>query len=398
MLYRYKFKNFFSFAEEIEVSFELNDSTPKSDLIFKTPRGATLSKLMAVLGSNGSGKTNLIKPLSFIQWFIVHSFTNSKPGDDIPVEAHFFSEPSECEFEIVFENKGKCYRYALTVNQTRVIHEALHVKDDGSFRYVFQRQWSEAQSGYRISQQNFGLIPDEAQKVRPNASLIATGAQYNVPQALELVNYFDRMFTNVLYTGRQSFEVGGLLYAADYFVDHPESAAEMSDILTNLDLGVSKFVIESQEELNKKSGKSETLHIPIGVHKNGKSVAKLPLWRESHGTQTAYVLLRNILPVLERGGVCAVDELELGLHPDMVIAILERFIAPETNPHNGQIIFTCHTLEILNELQKEQFIIVEKDHDGISAARGLNKIKGIRRDENLYAKFRAGAYGGIPNI
>ena len=119
---------------------------------------------------------------------------------------------------------------------------------------------------------------------------------------------------------------------------------------------------------------------------------------ESSGTQATFLLLKKILPALEHGGVVIIDEMEADLHPDMITALLDLFIDRERNPHNAQIIFTCHAHEVLNDLQKDQVLLIEKDPDGFSEAWRLGDMKGIRRDDNLYAKYRAGAYGAVPNL
>ena len=54
------------------------------------------------------------------------------------------------------------------------------------FSYVFVRDWNEDDKNYTVKQQDFGLAPQEAKKVRANASLISTAAQYGVPLAARL--------------------------------------------------------------------------------------------------------------------------------------------------------------------------------------------------------------------
>ena len=76
MIYNYRFKNVWSFAEETEVSFVLNRNAPEIDSVFTSPRGVRLSKLMAVQGANGAGKTNALKVLSFLGRFAAHSFVD----------------------------------------------------------------------------------------------------------------------------------------------------------------------------------------------------------------------------------------------------------------------------------------------------------------------------------
>jgi AAA15 family ATPase/GTPase len=119
---------------------------------------------------------------------------------------------------------------------------------------------------------------------------------------------------------------------------------------------------------------------------------------ESSGTQGAFILLSRILPALHQGGLVIIDELEADLHPHMLTPILDLFFSTKTNPHNAQIIFTCHAIEVLSLLHKAQVVLVEKDHNCESDAWRLDSVKGVRADDNLYAKYMAGAYGAIPQL
>ena len=398
MFHKYRFKNHFSFAEETEVSFQLNRQVPASELVFQSPSGIRLSKVLAAIGSNASGKTNVLKPLAFLGWFVSDSFTSLKPEDEIPVQAHFFSDSEDSEFEIEFEVNGRHYRYWLVVNPENVMHESLHLKTSKYFSFIFRRDWHEPSSAYDIRQQKFGFAAGETEKVRPNASLIATAAQYNVPLAKELAGYFSRFHSNVNYSGRNHFEAINVLEAADFFIDRPALRTQMSEVLSSLDLGLDEVIIESLPVLGNQAGKKGKNNIPHGIHRMGRRKLALPFWYESSGTQAAFVLLEKILPALEHGGIVIIDEIEADLHPEMITAILDLFIDPDRNPHNAQIIFTCHAHEILNDLQKDQVLLVEKDPDGFSEAWRLGDMRGVRRDDNLYAKYRAGAYGAVPKI
>lgn len=60
----------------------------------------------------------------------------------------------------------------------------------------------------------------------------------------------------------------------------------------------------------------------------------MPFWYKSSGTQAAFVLLENILLVLEHGGLVIIDEMETDQHPEMIASMLDLFIDRESNPHN----------------------------------------------------------------
>ena len=171
----------------------------------------------------------------------------------------------------------------------------------------------------------------------------------------------------------------------------------MTKLLRGWDLGLSDIRIERQT-VTHPNGEKEDIYIPFGIHKVDSNEHSIMLKQESSGTQAAYLLLSRLLPVLTYGGVAVIDELEADLHPHILVPILDLFFSPETNPHNAQIIFTCHSIEVLSLLHKAQVVLVEKDGNCQSNAWRLDEVKGIRADDNLYAKYMGGSYGAIPQI
>ncbi len=394
MLHSYTIKNFLSFGVATEVSFRLNKHAPRNDLSATDTTGQRLTKAMAVIGPNGSGKTNLLKPLAFLGWFVSGSF-RSDPKARIPVQAHFFGADQVSEFEIEFDFDGRLWRYELAVTPDRVVSEALHVKTSRLFSYVFTREWLESAQGYRIKQQDFGFNPREAEKVRENASLISTAAQYQVPLASDFASL--SLTTNVNYLGRQHFHDADVMTASRFFANDEPALRQMSALLQAWDLGLAEVTVEMLDIPNDK-GEMQKVPLPFGMHRHGDRTAKLPLFQESSGTQSAFVLLSRLLPVLRDGGLAVIDEFEADLHPHMLTPILDLFFSPATNPNNAQIIFTCHSVEVLNLLHKSQITLVQKDEACGSEAWRLDSMRGVRNDDNLYAKYMAGAYGAIPNV
>ena len=90
MILYYKFKNFYSFAEETLVDFRLTGKAPQNRLSHALASGQRVSKVMAVIGPNASGKTTLIKPLAFLSWFVGGSFFSR--DKTILTKSHFFAD------------------------------------------------------------------------------------------------------------------------------------------------------------------------------------------------------------------------------------------------------------------------------------------------------------------
>jgi len=394
MLYSIKVRNFQSFLEEVHISLEMNNHVPNDDRSFDTIVGKRLSKAMAIIGPNASGKTALIKSMAFLDWFIKLSFQN-RVDAPIPLVSHFSAKDKPSQFEIEFEMGGKEWRYSLEADEHRVYSESLYCKQSRAYSYVFTRDWDGENKKYIIKQKQFGLLQKEAEKVRENASLIATAAQYKVPLALQIVSGY--VLSNVTVFGRQHLDDIQIIGASAMYADHELMRDQMNKLLCGWDLGLSAVRVEKQTHIQE-SGKEEHIFVPVGIHKvNGEDHA-LMFKHESSGTQGAYLLLSRILPVLNSGGLAIIDELEADLHPHMLHPILDLFFSPKTNPKNAQIIFTCHSVEVLSLLHKSQVILVEKNQECVSDAWRLDTVKGVRADDNLYAKYMAGAYGAIPQV
>lgn len=391
MLYSYAFSNFQSFRERVEVDLTISRKVAMTEWMSEAATGERVSKLMAVIGPNGSGKTALLKPMAFISWFIANSF-QTLPDAGIPVAPHAAASNEPTALECTVDFDGKLWRYVLRCTSERVLHEALYQKRE-RFGYVFIRDWDAATNAYVVKQQDFGLAPQEARKVRPNVSLIAWAAQFGVPLAVRLTAPY--VNTNVNVFGRVPMGSQDVQVAAQHFSVHPEQRKRMEQLLSAWDLGLSGVEL-LELTVNNPQEPGQKVWVPFGKHKNKMTEFQLPFVLESSGTQGAFVLLSRLLQTLEIGGLAVIDEFENDLHPHMLEPILDLFANPSTNPHQAQLLFTCHAIEVLNLVHKSQVMLVQKNEDCESTASRLDAVEGIRNDDNFYAKYMAGAYGAVP--
>ena len=408
MIHSFTFKNFCSFANEATIAFEdiRKGVETNNNMFFDSPGGSHLSKVMIVVGPNASGKTNALKALAFMSWFVRNSFIGLEgEKEEIPVDTFAFSDDKDSisEFELVFDNNNVIYKYIIHLCRTHVVKEELYRKEETRhFNYLFKRNWN-AETNSSDIVQRINLETEVVKKIlRKNVSLVAASVAIKNNTLTEIANFCQTIISNVNRSGK-SWDTSSpgdnrLIEASGTYNRNQNLFSKVVQFLKDIDLGLDNIEIREHEFPDPKTGGSQKLYLPYGIHKvNGKEHS-LPFMFESSGTKNMFVLLHFLLPAIEQGGVAVIDELEIDLHPHAVPHIIELFTNPSTNPNNSQLLFTSHSLEVLNYLEKEQVMLVEKKHECKSEMYRLDDVKGVRRDDNIYAKYMAGAYGAVPNI
>jgi uncharacterized protein len=398
MIRRILVENFFSFKEAAEIDFSVPEGAGGPDIYHANQDGTRLNSVLAIFGPNASGKTNLLKAIGFLQWFICYSATQ-KPGELILAAPFEFSRRADpaWKLELDFCCDGRLYRYSVRCTMKHVLHESLHVRKT-RFNRVFERNWNPKTQQYEAKFHDFG---DHAKlPLRDNASLISTAVLQENQIALELNKYFESFYGNIGSLGRNTRhdpDQRNLTAAARFFEENPKSLAAFNQALREANFGPAQIGV-NQFTFMTEQGKEETRTVPIMQYEVEGKEYFLPLIRDSRGTQALFMLFRFILPVLQNGGVACIDELEASLHPHLIPYVVGLFYSRRTNPKQAQLVFTCHSDYLLTDLTKYQVVLVEKDESLVSHAWRLDRMQGVRASENIHAKYHAGAYGAIPDI
>ena len=405
MIHEFALKNFFSFADEAVVSFCVGANAPDNDLFFRGLSGQRMSKIVAALGPNASGKTNLLKGLAFLKYFMLSTFRMLDPKAKIPVDQFAFAPQKDqvLSFRLILEVDSVVYRYEAEMTEERVLKEVLEKRVDSHFSYLYRRNIDNT-GALVLKEQGAGFdVPTIKGLVRDNCSVLSAVAQTSNEPLRPVIEYLSNIGTNVDRFGREAHRaaenVESLFMATEFYHRHPEYKQQAEDLLSRtMDLGLAGVKIEEAKVQSADKGEPRVVHLPYGMHKVDGKEYELPLMMESNGTQNSYVLLHQLLPVLKTGGLAVIDELEVDLHPMVIPVILDLFINQETNPKNAQLFFSTHAIEVLRKLDKTQFVLVNKDEKCRSFVCRLDDIKGVRRDVDLYAKYMSGAFGAVPNL
>ncbi|NCB20874.1 MAG: ATP-binding protein [Clostridia bacterium] len=404
MIHSFSCKNFYSFKELTTIDFSVNEKAPKNDAYFTALSGTRLAKIETVIGANASGKTNLLKILPFLKWLVVNSF-NIPPDLKLPIKPFLFGADKNqaSELSVEFEIEGSIYLYKFILNEKRIISEELRIKNKSkeklTSKKIFSRQWNEDSSKYDLDDKKFNLPKEFINSLRENASVISLASRFSHTESLKIFHFWQNIETNVIEAGWIGDHLlpnasQQLIDAFDFFSEEENKIIkkEAEKLLSQFDLGLDSFEIEKE----KKEGR---LNINVKItHSFHDQKEYLAMQYESSGTKQLFVLLKTILFVLKNGGVAILDEFDVNLHPEIILALFDLFIQPETNPKNAQLLFSSHSHQILSKLDKYQIILTEKNKNGESEAWRLDEVGGVRPDDNYYAKYIAGAYGAIPKL
>lgn len=395
MLLNFHFRNFRSFHDQGEVSFCVGRKPAQTHYDVDLD-GQRLNKVIAVIGPNGAGKTHVLGALASLSRFIVSSFSSPIDSLSFSMLLHSLSHPDkETKLETEFMMAGLKYRYHVVIRDCAVAKESLYVQESRSYRYVFVREGAEETCSYKqkgFGGPEFGI--SQARKVGGTVSILSAAERYGVKLAQAIVSYFRRYTQNLSATARTRFD--HIKKAGKFFHDNKSLFPLMVQIMKDCDLGLDHVEIDVVNSVDD-SGAPQILFLPHGCHGSTDQEFRVPFPLESSGTQTAFILLTKLLPVLAQGGVAIIDEIDNDLHPHLLPQILALFRDADTNPHHAQLIFTCHTPEVLNLLCKHQVYLVEKQNHESETWR-LDEITGLRADDNLYAKYMAGALGAVPDV
>lgn len=380
MLLEFGAKNFFSFKEGFEVSLRLGDSCPK-----KISKNKSYANVLAVKGANASGKTNVLKVLSFLREFVTNSF-NTKPDQEIKFDSYFMNDDLT-EIYIIFLDDNIEYRYELSLTSKKIVTEVMYRKDKRDIK-IFERKDNKIY--YRIDEfKELDII-----KLRDNASIISTANQYSINKIKLIYNLFNHIITNVYQLGRDDnhLDYG---FMSKIYAEDDSLFTFVKEILIDSDTGIENIEIKKIEEQEGELAK----YFPVFIYEVNESRNFLTYHEQSSGTKALYTQLGLYKFVLDNGGVLALDEFDVNLHSDLLPMLISLFENEEKNPNNAQLIFTTHHTDIMDKLGKYRVVLVNKE-DNESFLYRLDEIPGdmLRNDRSIVQKYKENKIGGKPKI
>lgn len=399
MLHRLEIENFYSIKDLQVIDLQAPGNAPEDpERLAPAWKGSSVRvpKVVALFGPNASGKSNVLRALSFIAWFVRDSF-GMVPGNTLPFQRFADGLEGPTRLAILLsgiEDIGRLedpqaeqcrYAYEVVIGGSpqSVLKEALHYWPADASRRVrlFERDATGAVKAAKV----FGLtgFRQALEKVlRPNVSVIATLTQLKHPFAQAVWNSAAKVVTNILLEKHEGAED----QVVKLYAENPALVDVFNREVERVDFGI--------QGLQLRQGRDG----PLAEFRHEGLAYPMPLVFESHGTRQFMRLYPALLHALENGGVAILDELDAAIHPIILKEILRWFHDRQRNPLDAQLWMSCHSASLLEDLAKEEILFCDKDARGRTKVYGLSDIQAVRRTDNYYRKYLSGVYGAVPEI
>ena len=395
MLNSIRVTNFHSIGETQALSLEVTKKDILDNSTLPTNVDKGLNLVSCIVGHNASGKTNILKALTFLNWFVTNSYEANL--DEIPLDKHKLWLDKPTKFELNYIDRGVNYFYSLELDTHTVISEYFGKKIARGFTRIFEYTRVGDEWKFKSPELEINSVDLKRFKERKRVSVLSSLVQLGYIKA---VDFFENFYSNVNRSGMLgNHNFDELFDLSGHLNEDRDLLSRLSGFIKEVDLGVDGFGFREVVLKSKSEEDSNKYQILEAIHKSTKGEFKLNLFEESNGTQQSISLLTKLLPILNSGGLVIVDEIEAGLHPYVVRKIVGLFETKETNPQNAQLIFSTHQHMLLNDRTKTQIFLVEKDVDSFeSEIYRLDDVEDVRNDENYFQKYITGVYGATPKI
>lgn len=429
MLVNFRFKNNRSFYGENELSMqatsddelkELNTFFVDDNLL---PKDNELLKTVVIFGGNASGKSNVIKALSYM-WMVV-AYSAAEQSNVVKANEVFafyedaVNEDSIYEVELIADKTY--YQYGFKINKGIIVEEWLNKRNERLTKVFYRSKDSIEITG--LNKNSANLI-----KISDYSLFLSIGNNYKLTIADDINNVLN-WFKNLLIVfenNSNSFDI--------YNVDNKKYLNQALRILKKADIGIQNIEVVKDkladlrnlsEVLNfntqlqtdprrfigqKKQEQLTLYNIDVKTqfsvyNKENKVVGKKDImllkdgYFNSEGTVRLLNYLGWILAALDKGMVIFIDEIDAKLHFLVADFLIKMFNSIDKNPNNAQLICTAHNVMLMDEdLRRDQIYFTSKDDIGVSTLVSLADYKNVRKTNLFSKRYLSGFYAKLPNL
>ena len=440
MLLRVSVENYKSFDQKEELSFISSSKIQTNKNHRIKIKQTSILKNAVVYGANASGKSNLVKAISFIKKTLLEGLPVNSTNDFCRNTLENETRESIFELQFTIEDKFYAYGFSTILSQRIITEEWLYeLMQDGSSHNLFLREKDKPPVigdtvNLSTSERNrFSIYAEDF--ANHDTQLFLTemnrGKKYdNDSKLLFFKKTFDWIMNHIVVI----YPDIGISNTDAYYSD--ESLETISHLIKTFDTGVCEIKTRqiTVDEMSKmvpkeilfeiintlkrqmtisnyphvkmtwrindgffniRINKNQEIEITTLVLKHNASLFDFSFEEESDGTKRLFDLI-DMLMNKEEDMIFVVDELERSLHPKLTEHFLKLFMDVHSNDKD-QLLFTTHEDTIMDQelFRRDEIWFIKRDNRNSSKIYSLDRFK-ERYDKKLSKAYLEGRYGAIP--
>jgi AAA15 family ATPase/GTPase len=440
MLIRFSVENFLSFDKETSFSMAAGKASRMKSHV-REIEGKRILKTSMLFGANASGKSNLIKAISFAQSIVVSDLpTVSLTKKYFRIKAENEQKPGVFQFDLSIGNKFYSYGFAVSYVDNLFESEWLYDTTKAKEVCIFSREknmdgtysiesdlkienkeeknrFAVYLSDYKDKHLNSTLfLSDIAKRSRDSETLSILSSVFKWIRDIIIIfpdsklNIWPALLSKespqtIIAPYLSGFDTGvsDVTYQEisleNAFSNIPEHIKQ--DILKDIgqrlnDPNRQSVVFSNNGEIftfSKEKGKDILVRKLAFNNGNGNDLFSFS--DESDGTKRIF----DFIPLFflsKRNSLILIDELDRSLHSMISRKFLSMFIENSITTES-QLVFSTHDVSLmdLSLVRQDEIWFIERQNDQSSKLFSLNEFK-IRYDKKVDHDYFLGRYGAIP--
>ena len=397
MILKIELENFFSIKDRIRIDFRaanINTVLAK-ELSYNVMewKGVPVLKSIGLFGPNASGKSNILKAITFCCQMILESHLHNE-GMTFNFEPFKFegfgNKPSRFLIDFVCEDVE--YEYSFELTREKIVRESLYHYPVGRRAKVFVR---EVDGKYSFGTGTIVKPMDVALNTSDKNLFLSRASSMNRDVAQKLYRYFMNQFLLGLVNVND-------LIVLDSFKTYKKVILKALEICDTdiTDIEVRKEQIPApvlpmpgQTELSFKL--VDVLRFKT-VHRNQSDVMFDLDMEESNGTRKLFQILIRLLDVVKNKKSIMMDEFDMGLHTRLADFILDLIHASQ----GSQLLFSSHNTNLIDvkRLRRDQIVFVNKSEQGATSVYSLYDFKDFRENMDAEKGYIQGRFDAVPYV
>ena len=396
MILKIEFENFFSIRDRVRIDFRaanINTTLARElSLNVMEWKGVPILKAIGLFGPNASGKSNILKAITFCCRMILDSHLNNE-GVTFNFEPFKFdgwqNKPSRFLIDFVCEDVE--YEYAFELTRERIISESLYHYPVGRRAKIFVR---DAEGKYSFGIGVMTKPSDVALNTSKKNLFLSRASSMNRGIAQKIYSYFRNQFLLGLVNVNDMSALDSFNAYKKVILKALEICdTDITDIEVRKEQIPAPIVVPGQTELSYKL--VDVLRFKT-IHRNQKDIMFDMDMEESNGTRKLFQILIRLLDVVKNKKNIIMDEFDMGLHTRLADFILDLIHASESS----QLLFTSHNTNLIDvkRLRRDQIVFVNKSGNGATEVYSLYDFKDFRENLDAEKGYIQGRFDAVPYV